>query len=225
MTADDNDSPDVLARARAQARLERLQHDQTAAYAADPWLFLSNAVWTLDQIRGEIRPFPREDYLQTVCRAWHKSRLLLIPKSRRMMITWTMVALHYWLARFRPGTTVAFVSRKEGRSESEGSAELVARAKFIHDHLPPEVEKIDTEYKFCRLTFPSIHSEILGIGQGPDQLRQLTLTAIFADEMSFWETARDAYIASRPTIEGGGRFTGVSSAGPGFFEQLVNDTV
>lgn len=219
------ESPDVLVRARAQARLGKLQRDRTLAYAADPWEFLTKAVYTLDQIKGEIRQFPHDDYLEVVTRAWERSRLLLIPKSRRMLITWTMVALHYWLARFRPGTTVAFVSRKEGRSESEGSAELVARARFIHEHLPPEVEKIEYEYKFCRLSFPSIHSEILGIGQGPDQLRQLTLTAIFADEMSFWETARDAYIASRPTIEGGGRFTGVSSAGPGFFEQLVNDTV
>lgn len=213
----------TLAKARAQAKLQQLQKDNDAKYAADPWKFLVEAVMTLDQVKGEIRKYPPLPYLEKLTRVWEKERLLLVPKSRRMLISWTMVALHYWLARFRPGTTVAFVSRKEGRSESEGSAELVNRARFIHEHLPPDIEKIETEYKFCRLSFPSIHSEILGIGQGPDQLRQLTLTAILADEMAFWEQARDAYIASRPTIEGGGRFTGVSSANPGFFEQLVND--
>ena len=29
------------------------------------------------------------------------------------------------------------------------------------------------EYKFCRFRFPEQHSEIIGIGQGPDQLRQV----------------------------------------------------
>lgn len=214
-----------LTRARAQGRLLQLQRESTVRYHDDPWAFLTEAVFTLDQISGKIRAFPPHDYLKDIVSLWQKERLLLVPKSRRMFVTWLFVALHYWLARYRPATTVAFVSRKEGRNESEGSAELVARAKFIHDHLPAHLEPIEIEYKFCRIKFPHNHSEIVGIGQGPDQLRQLTLTAIFADELAFWEQAREAFQAMRPTLEGGGRFTGVSSAHPGFFAQLVHDEV
>lgn len=218
----DNVPPEL--RLRAQAKLLAMQRVNESAYKEDPWLFLTRAVFTLDQITGLIRPFPNTPYLEYLTRTWQRERLFLVPKSRRMMVTWLFVSLHYWLARFRPGTTVAFISRKQGISESEGSAELVARAKFIHEHLPPDIEKLDMDYKFARLSFPSIHSEILGVGQGPDQLRQYTITAVFGDEMGYWEQAKEAFIALRPTIEGGGRFTGVSSAAPGFFEQLVHDT-
>jgi len=108
-------------------------------------------------------------------------------------------------------------------SESEGSAELVWRAKFIHEHVPEGLlMPCPIDYKFCRMAFPN-GSEIIGIGQGADQLRQLTITAILGDEVAFWEHAREFYSASKPTIEGGGRITLVSSAYPGFFEQLVHD--
>jgi hypothetical protein len=49
------------------------------------------------------------------------------------------------------------------------------------------------------------------------------MTAIFGDECAFWEHARAFYAASKPTIDGGGRITLVSSASPGFFQQLVFD--
>jgi hypothetical protein len=63
------------------------------------------------------------------------------------------------------------------------------------------------------------------VAQGEHQMRQLSATAIFADEFAFWEHARQTYTAARPTIEGTGRFTGVSSAHPGFFKDLVFDEV
>lgn len=210
-------------KARAHARLLALQRDSESKYASDPWAFMVHAVKTVDQASGSIRPFPAHPYLETLTREWQDNKLLLVPKSRRMFVTWFFVALHYWLLRYRPATTVAFISRKEGRSESEGSAELVARLKFIHDHLPPDLAPRSIEYKFCRFKFTDTHSEVIGIGQGPDQLRQLTVTAILADEFAFWEHSKDTYIAMRPTIEGGGRLTLVSSANPGFFEQLIRD--
>lgn len=215
---------EIQRRLRAQARLRLKQKNTTVQYANDPWAFLRDCVWTLDQQSGQIRKFPDHAYLQYLTREFQDNRMLLIPKSRRLVVTWWAVSIHVWLLLFRPGTTIAFQSRKEGRNESEGSAELVKRAKFIIDHLPPEIERPNYVYKFCYLGIPASYSEIIGIGQGPDQLRQLTVTAIFADEMAFWEDARDTFIAARPTIEGGGRFTGVSSANPGFFQQLIEDT-
>jgi len=218
------ETDELLLKLRAEARLRCKQQDNESKYANDPWLFLIECVWTLDQITGKIRKFPNHPYLQYLTEEWMNNRLMAVAKSRRMMVTWWAVALHYWLVRFRPGTTIAFVSRKEGRNISEGSAELVNRAKFIHDHLPGTLSAAPVDYKFCRLSIPSSYSEIIGIGQGPDQLRQLTVTAIFADELAFWEQARETFIASRPTIEGGGRFLGVSTANPGFFQQIVEDT-
>lgn len=229
-------------RARAQARLLHIQRSNDARYKQHPWPFVKECAFTIDQVRGgwsgddaeatgRVLPLVSdpgdEPYLRHLTDQWLKYPLVVIPKSRRMRATWLMITLHYWLARYRPGSTVVFVSRKEGRNESEGSAELVWRAKFLHDHLPSHIPRGPgmIDYHFCRLEFPAVNSEILGIGQGADQLRQLTVTAIFGDECAFWENAAAFYAASKPTTEGGGRLTLVSSAAPGFFEQIVYDSL
>jgi hypothetical protein len=64
---------------------------------------------------------------------------------------------------------------------------------------------------------------IQGFPQGADQLRQFTFSGILADEMAFWNDAQEMYSASFPTLEGGGRFTAISSPGAGFFKALVFD--
>ena len=115
-------------------------------------------------------------------------------------------------------------ARKQGQTEEEGSAELVKRAKFIHDHLPLDVQPRPIRYGFARFTFLDNESTIVGVAQGADQARQYTFTAYLADEFAFWERAGETYAALLPTLEGGGRFTGCSSATPGFMEQLVYDS-
>jgi len=222
---------------RARARLRALQKSSSERYRTDPYKFLIECCWTLDQASQQVRRFPDQtdvacqcefhckNYVAHVTNRWLHEKRLLVPKSRRVLVSWTMVALHCWLARFFPGSTIAFVSRKQGLNDSEGAAELVRRVKFIEEHLPADIEPLPFQYNFARLKYPTIGSEIIGVAQGADQLRQYTLTAIFADEMAYWELAHDTYSASLPTLEGGGRFTGVSSANPGFFKQAVFDAL
>lgn len=226
-------------RLRAKARLKALQVRNERRYAQHPWPFLAEAIWTVDQVRNRIAKFPSEaddpdptcgcapggcgSYRHHLVNRWLTEPRLLIPKSRRMLATWTMLACHYWLARYRPNSLVAIVSRKRGETDAEGSAELVKRVRLMHEHLPAEVRPLTLEYQFARIRFPQINSEIVGIGQGADQLRQYTCTAILFDEFAFWEEARASYGASFPTLEGGGRLTIISSANPGFFKQLVHD--
>ena len=62
---------------------------------------------------------------------------------------------------------------------------------------------------------------VKGIAQGPDQLRQYTASAILCDEMAFWDKAEQTWGALKPTVQGGGQVTMISSAGPGFFQRLV----
>jgi len=227
-------------RLRALAKLRGERTSREKLYRRHPWSFVRDCCRTLDEITGKVRRFPRDDgegrretcacggcshYVECLVNTWHRERFLLVPKSRRMVVTWTLVACHYWLARFRENSKVAFASRKQGLNDSEGSAELVKRAKFIDAHLPPEVPPVlggRGAYAWCRAQFPN-GSEIVGIGQGADQARQYTFTAYFADEMAFWEQAKESYVAIMPTLEGGGRFTGVSSANPGFFRQMCYD--
>jgi len=219
-----NSFSSIQARAKAQQILIRRR--QIAKYKAHPWPFLCEQVLTEDphDKAGLIKPFPQLEYLERFVHVWFTERRLLVPKSRRMLVSWTCIALHVWLLLFHDREYIYFAARKEGRDESEGSLELVKRAKFIINNLrdfsPPP-----TDQKRGRIICTTTHSEIVAVAQGEHQMRQLSATAIFADEFAFWEHARQTYTAARPTIEGTGRFTGVSSAHPGFFKDLVFDEV
>lgn len=229
---------DLKLRAHVKLRLDQKRAEER--YAKHPWPFLCECVYTLDQVRGgflggtsdsgRILPLVAEDekedsYLRELTEEWMTEPLLALPKSRRMRVSWWSIAVHYWLARYHAGSKIAFAARKAGNDDSEGSAELVKRAYFIHEHVPKFCKPRPVEYKTGRLQFLDSRSEIVGIGQGADQLRQHTCTAILGDEVAFWTEARDFYTASKPTTEGGGRVTLVSSAYPGFFENLVYDRI
>jgi len=193
-------------------------------YADSPWLFLTECCFSKDQTDTltPIKKLPSWAYLEFYTYMWEKNRLLAVPKSRRMTMSWTTIALYLWDALYHPVRSIAFVSKKE-----DDSAELIRRAEFIYDHIPPEVKqflpKKDTGAKPPRLSFPEIKSEIQGFPQGADQLRQFTFSGILGDECAFWEEARRFYSSAFPTIEGGGRMTLISSRSPGFFQRLCYD--
>lgn len=206
-------------------------HDETADVLErlrlirnDPWEFLK-CVNTLDPAdkTNPVKKFPVDlDYLKYYVRVWEKYPKILVPKSRRMKMSWVNIALYAWDTAFHKGRHNAFVSKKE-----DDSNELIKKADFILKNvdeamLPKELIP-KYELTFNKLNFVETNSIIQGFASGADQLRQFTFSGIFADEIAFWVDAEQMYSASIPTLEGGGRFTGVSSPAPGFFKRLVFD--
>lgn len=190
----------------------------------DPWEFLK-IVRTKDEVDRfrPIKPFPCDkEYLKYYTRIWERENKLAVPKTRRMLMSWTNLALFTWDALFHQNRSFAFVSKKE-----EDAAELVERAKFIIDNLDTSIlpkELIPKyEHTFGRLRFPEIDSQIRGYPQGADQLRQFTFSGLLMDECAFWEDAEKAYSASLPTIDGGGKIVMISSPAPSFFQKIVFD--
>ena len=189
----------------------------------DPWFFL-HFVNTLDQVdKGQpVKPFPVHlDYLKHYVSLWVKESLILVPKSRRMKMSWVNISLYLWDAMFHIGRRHALVSKKE-----EDADDLVERAKFILENLSEDLPKefIPAWKKtYCSLEFTGINSVLEAYPSGADQLRQFTFSGILGDEMAFWDNAQQMYSASFPTIEGGGRITLISSPAPGFFKRLVFD--
>lgn len=196
--------------------------DLVTKVATDPWEYL-HYVFTKDEVDQHmpVKRFPVQlEYLKLLVRIWQKRRLLAIPKSRRMKISWTMLSLYSWKAMFKLQRHIGLVSKKEDDAD-----ELVRRVRFVVDHLDERIprEFRRYEYKFNKLWFPETDSIIQGFPQGADQLRQFTLSDIFGDESAFWEEAQKMYSASFPTIEGGGNMALVSSPAPGFFKKIVFD--
>ncbi len=191
-----------------------------------PWACIERGwVFTLDGIdlRSPIKQFPKAEYLRYATDLWVKERLLALPKSRRMIMSWMAVWWHLWLAMFHEGASVYFQSETEKKSD-----ELIERAEFIRSHLP-KGELILPRLKagkktYCSMVWPGIYSQILGVAQGANQLRGPTATALLLDEVAFWPEARASIVAAKPTIEGGGRCTLISSANPSFFREICFDT-
>lgn len=199
--------------------------DRMAKYREDPWAFAVDCVFTQDpqDLGHPKKPFPGDfEYLKFFFKLWIKNKRILVPKSRRMFMSWGCITLYLWDALFHKGRHFAFVSKKE-----EDADALIERCKYILENIPED--KIPKEFlpkfikTYCFLHFPETGSKIQAFPSGSDQLRMYGFSGILADEMAFWDDAKNMYSAAFPTIENGGRFTGISSAYPGFFQKLVFD--
>jgi hypothetical protein len=188
----------------------------------NPWTMIEDGViYTLDQadMLNPIKRFPPNPWGQQIAYEWLTHKKLLEFKSRRQMQSWLFLFLHLHLAMFNEGASIYVVSQKEEKSD-----ELLTRAEFMYKYIPDNVMlKPKMKRTYGWLEFLGLDSFMHGVAMGADQLRQYTATALFFDEFAFWEKARETYMASIPTIQGGGRVTIISSPMAGFFKDLCFD--
>jgi len=213
-----------------------LQDAEWGICQSDPYYFLTTWAKTLD-VHDDINPiktFPEKDYIERFVEVWLEEKLLLIPKSRQMMLTWLCVGLYLWDTMFHKGKLTFFQSKKE-----EDADDLIKRCKFIWDNLPKFLQRYQEDGIFkeltcnpqnkgqhisCKMCFPDIYSEIRGVPQGGDIVRMHTLSGLFSDEMAFQNEAKSSFTAARPTISNGGRMTCVSTAEDNtYFQELCFD--
>lgn len=191
----------------------------------DPWEFCRRAVFTRDEVdkRNPVKAFPSHyEYLHYYTRVWQREKLLVVPKSRRMFMSWCNLALFLHENMFNLHQMTAFQSKKEEDSDS-----LIDRAEFILKHIPDTVipKELVPRWKrtYCEIQFPDIGGRIVGVAQGADQLRQFTCSALLFDEFAFWDEQEESLAAAKPTIEGGGRLVIISSAAPSYMKKVVFD--
>ncbi len=208
----------------------RFQTSAYSRYMRDPWEFLRDCVYTLDPVNQDrpIKPFPSHlAYLEFLCRLWQRKRQIAIPKSRRMVCSWGFISLYMWDTMFHAGRHNAFVSKKE-----DDAGDLVSRAEFIFNKIPdwripkallPKLKNGKMSKQPPLMEFEELNSKLQGFPQRADQMRQFTLSGILGDECAFWEQAQAFYSASKPTLDGGGKMTLISSRSPGFFKKIVFD--
>lgn len=203
-------------------------------YRTDPAFFLERCIKTKDEADKimPIKRFPLQTgsgdetdkaYLRYIIPYIWNEPLVAIVKHRRMIITLLMCALWLCDAMFREARFNALVSKKE-----EDSDELVQRCHFMWQNIDENdlgFRKPNAIYKYTSLTFPESGSEIKGFPQGADQLRQRGCSRIGCDEMAYWTQARATFVSLKPTITGGGQILVVSTRYPGFFKDLVEDTL
>lgn len=197
------------------------------------WLFLKHCIFTKDEVDSvtPIKPYPSHFlYAKFIVLMWEKHKKIAIPKSRRMTVSWTCLALIVHDIIFFKGRSWAVTSKKE-----EAAKELISRCEFMIQHIPKDIISPDLIPKMKRggmqssppaIEFAETHSKVQGFPQGGNQLRQYGFSGIFEDECAFQEESEDTYAAAEPTVRGGGRFIKVSSRAiedGGFFKKIVFD--
>lgn len=196
-----------------------LQDYEYAICERDPYYWLTTYAYTIDQHDQlfPIKRFPDKEYVKHYVDCWFKYELLLCLKSRQIMASWISMALLLWEIQFRKGRFCFAQSKKEDDADS-----LIERAYFIYQNQPKWIRRKEMKYTYCRLRCPDNASVIMGIPQGGDQIRMHTASRVFLDEMAFQDEAEKSLVASKPTIDGGGAFVGISTAEPSFFQTLVD---
>jgi hypothetical protein len=135
-----------------------------------------------------------------------------------MLLSWAACSWHAWLALYQPHSKVFLISDRESKS-----AELLDRCQGILERLPEERCARPGLHRTIAPPVLSLDNEatIYGMAEGSDVMREYTATAALCDELAHWAWPRASYSALKPTVDGGGRLTIVSSAAPGFFAELV----
>jgi hypothetical protein len=172
----------------------------------------TDRVWTL---------FP---YHKPIISTWLREKIVFIEKSRDIMTTWLTVAMYAWDTLFHKNRENIFQS-----DDSTKTADLVRRAFFIWENQPAFLKNVQPaiynvgQTRSGILDVPGLKSNIFGFPAGADQVRQFHPSGVFQDEAAFQPKAQDSFMAVKPAIQAGGRFTAVSSANPGWFMQACRD--
>jgi len=200
--------PELLA--VQQSSDEDLKQQIRNIYGNDLFLFASK-VTTEDpeDLENPWKAYPLEDlpYLKDILKSFLEDKLVVVLKSRRMLVTWTYCIAALWDIMFHNGRQIAFVSIKGEKTKS-----ILKRVEFIWDKLPSWKPNVKFVYfpqpkAICEDTHSSIHS----YPGGANQLRGEGYSFIFSDELAFQSDQDETWRSSKPTIEGGGRFVAVST--------------
>lgn len=200
-------------------------------WANNPSQFIDDCIVTRDEAdKGLVKPFPPKEYLYRIDQLFVQEKILCIPKSRRMMMTWRILALILWEGIFQKNSVI-FVQSKKG----EDSAYLLGddRLMFMYNRLPhdrhdfPKIKRCikDTAGKGYNTIQFDNGTSYFAVAEGADQLRQYTASRVYCTEMAFWSQAELTWMALRPIIQGGGKIIIDSSANPGFFHRLVEGDI
>lgn len=210
----------ALSRAQKERKVALLAEKERRVCTADYKYFLRRWVRTKDATNLErpVQPFPSPEIMPHpyyVADVWYRHRLLAVPKSRRMLMTWLFVALYTWDTVFHEGRATWLGSKKD-----DDAGELIDRVEHIIEPLamrgivPPFTRRRSPH----KITVPSLDSYIQGFPSGPDQLRQHGASGVLLDEAAFQDGLEETLAASTATLLGPNstaRFTIISSVKAG----------
>ncbi len=212
--------PTTLDHQRKLAELIQRRDALDAAYAKDPWRWLCQQVVTRDEsadgaVSKRLRRWPQDKpYLKEVLSILRNEQLTIIPKSRRMLVTWLVAGWLLHATRYEKAAANFIIS------EVEQKAAFVVdfRCHFMelnlrHEEFRRQPETLKTKTGLVgRLTYPEQGSFLWGLASSSDVLRTYTASKFVIDEIEFIENAPALVRAAIPLLEHGAQGVFVSSS-------------
>jgi len=207
--------------------LEEMHRAQWLASAVDPKYFIFNFCYTVDEDdpnpdKAE-KVFPYKNYLAFTIDEWINAKVpFFIEKSRQILITWLMMALHLWLLLFHPHRKVLYQT-----IDLDASEELVGRTSYMYKKLPQfmrEFVRLEVD-NLLKLQF-SNGSNLRGLPSQVDsgkKLRGKTVSAVLFDENAFQEYFKGAFEAVISSAGKTGRITAVTTPNMSYAYEVIHD--
>lgn len=183
-------------------------------YIEDPWAWFLGELQTQDEATQAMLGWPDKDYLHDLVWVFNHEKAVFVPKSRRMMVSWTMAAWAVYNARYFPHHAI-FV-----QSETEEKAAFITdkRCVFLEDHLREPM--LRRKYKpirthqglIGRITYDGTGSYIWAIPQGDDVIRSFTFSILIMDESEFQPEGPKALVSALSTLEKGAQLIVASTS-------------
>lgn len=125
---------------------------------------------------------------------------MLSEKSRDMGITWTLVYVFQWFWQFHPGNNFLCGSKKQDNVDKLGDdATIFEKYRYNIKRQPaflmPMGFNAQKHLTFLKCINPENGNAITGESMNPDFGRSGRYTAIFFDEMAFWDQGHLAWAA------------------------------
>lgn len=165
---------------------------------------------------------PDDAYSRAVLHELFTERLLVIPKSRQMRMTWFIAA--YLVVKVL--TLRNLLAIYQTKREDDALA-FMERVYFLYNHLPAWIRKIRAKHvpakeNRYKLEVPKAGNKIWGIPSGADVIRMNTVTIFVSDEVNFQPEAKGSLRAAGPSLGATGQGIWLSTANAGgLIQQLV----
>jgi len=174
---------------------------------SDPLKFFEH-VKILDATTNQIIKYEMWPHLKEFIKAVFEYPQIVVLKSKQIGISWTLAALAI-LWCYKTGANVIMISKGENEA-----AELLRKAKFIYDQLPPYLQMTILNAGAYTLSFKNKQSRIHTLPSTTSAGVGETASLVIWDENEFHPNAPENWAHLKPTIDAGAKGIAVSTADP-----------
>lgn len=197
--------------------------------ALDPVYFAVRHCFTIDPFDGgKTKLVPPWKTTATYLDAFARRGNKLIPKSRKMMVSWLGPIGFLWKAAFRRNYSGIMASRKQSLVDDggEGSTQdsLFGRLRLVWEMLDPDIRaRIPLRFAFCRITNSATGASIRGEATGPNVGRAGTYDDALLDEAAYVPQSEEVHRSLHFACPHGKIYQSTPNGPGGMFARLVHE--